>query len=203
MSYTLELPHSRPLPECQYGKTRHRFKLYPDIGVYLMEPIGLRLADPGDLDALLALESHCFEHDRLSRRSFRYFLTKSQAQLWVIGAPIIAYGLVLFHRGTSVARIYSLAVHSQARGQGLARTLVEAMERSARAGNMLHIHLEVAEDNHSALNLYRSLGYQLLRPLPGYYERGQDGLRMEKHLGHDRPTASNRSPVSRQTESSR
>jgi ribosomal protein S18 acetylase RimI-like enzyme len=156
-----------------------------------MHPTAIRLAHLDDLNALVALENRCFEHDRLSTRSFRYFLTKSQAEIWVVGAPIKAYGLVLFHRGTSLARIYSLAVHPEARGQGLARRLVTAMERSAVEHDILFIRLEVADDNHGALNLYRALGYETIRRLQRYYDDGHDGLRMEKRLQLDRPKPPN------------
>src|SRR5690606_10880121 len=101
--------------------------------------------------------------DRISKRSFRYFLTKSLAEIWVIdrsadGADtaddtkmIVAYGLVLFHRGTSLARIYSLAVHPSERGKGHARQLILTMESSARKHSALFIRLEVADDNPGAL----------------------------------------------------
>lgn len=151
----------------------------------------MRLATRDDLSALVELEKQCFDHDRLSPRSFRYFLTKSQAEIWVTGSPVQAYGLVLFHRGTSLARIYSLAVHPEARGQGLARKLVEAMEGSALEHDILFIRLEVADDNHGALHLYRALGYEPIRRLQRYYEDGHDGLRMEKRLQLDRPKPPN------------
>ena len=52
-----------------------------------------RLATLDDLPALVALEMACFDYDQLTKRSFRYFITKAQAQLWVIGDPVEAYGL--------------------------------------------------------------------------------------------------------------
>ncbi len=144
-----------------------------------------RLATLKDLPALIELEGVCFKSDRLSSRSFRYFLTKSQAEVWVIGEPVQAYGLVLFHRGTSLARIYSLAVHPDARGKGYGRQLMQTLESSSVAHNTLFIRLEVADDNKSALALYESLGYESIRKLQHYYEDGHDGLRMEKRLQLD------------------
>src|SRR5690606_19207872 len=120
-------------------------------------------------------------------RSFRYFLTRSQAEIWITGEPIAAYGLVLFHRGTSLARIYSLAVNPATRGQGLGRKIMEALEESARQHNALFIRLEVAVDNQSALQLYLSMGYEPIRKLHHYYESGHDGIRMEKRLQIAKP----------------
>ena len=182
-----------------------------------------RIASLDDLQGLVDLENLCFTHDRISKRSFRYFLTKSQAEIWVVdqssdeknsadenkpadnkpadnkpadnkpadnkplvNKPIVAYGLVLFHRGTSLARIYSLAVDPRERGKGHARQLMLTMEASARKHSALFIRLEVADDNHGALKLYQSLGYEPIRRLHQYYEDGHDGFRLEKRLQIDR-----------------
>ncbi len=141
-----------------------------------------RLATIDDVKSLVELENLCFTSDRISARSFRHFITKSRAEVWVVGTPVIAYGLVMFHRGTSLARIYSLAVAPQHRGEGLAKQLMVALESSALTHNALFIRLEVADDNHGALKLYRDLGYDPIRRLPQYYEDGHDGIRLEKRL---------------------
>lgn len=157
-----------------------------------------RIATLDDLQGLINLENLCFTHDRISKRSFRYFLTKSTAQLWVIdradteadatatATTLAGYGLLLFHRGTSLARIYSLAVHPDERGKGHARQLILTMETSARKRSSLFIRLEVADDNPGAQKLYQSLGYEPIRRLHHYYEDGNDGYRMEKRLQIDR-----------------
>ena len=150
-----------------------------------------RLADLKDLSALLSLENTCFHYDRLSPRSFRYSLTKSQAEIWVMGEPLQSYGLLLFHRGTSLARIYSLATHPEARGRGYGRKIMQALEDSAIDHGALFIRLEVAADNHSAIQLYRSLGYEVIRKLHHYYEDGNDGLRLEKRLQIVKPKPKN------------
>lgn len=141
-----------------------------------------RLATLDDVTSLVELEHQCFNYDQLTKRSFRYFITKAQAQLWVIGNPVVAYGLVLFHRGTSLARIYSLAVSPNARGKGYARKMMEALEAASVEQGAMFIRLEVADDNTSAIALYESLKYQPIRRLPQYYEDGHDGIRMEKRL---------------------
>lgn len=147
-----------------------------------MIPIPPRLASAAELQELVNLENTCFQSDRISPRSFRYFLTKSQAEIWVLGSPVVAYGLVLFHRGTSLARIYSLAVNPSERGKGLAKQLMLAMETSALGHKALFIRLEVADDNLGALALYQSMGYEPIRRLHHYYEDGHDGIRLEKRL---------------------
>lgn len=141
-----------------------------------------RLATLDDIPALVALEMACFDYDQLTKRSFRYFITKAQAQLWVIGDPVEAYGLVLFHRGTCLARIYSLAVSPQCRGKGYGRILMEQLEDASEEHGALFIRLEVSDSNTKAIKLYEDMHYQSIRRLPQYYEDGHDGIRMEKRL---------------------
>lgn len=151
-----------------------------------MKNAPVRLATPADIKALVELENTCFDSDRISQRSFKYFITKSTAELWVIGSPVVAYALILFHRGTSLARVYSLAVSPQHRGEGLAKKLLLALEDAATARDTLFIRLEVSKNNQGAIALYQSLGYSAIRNLPQYYEDGSDGTQMEKHLNISR-----------------
>ena len=43
----------------------------------------LRKADLRDLDTLVEIENTCFDVDRFSRRTFRYLLTKANAETLV------------------------------------------------------------------------------------------------------------------------
>ena len=52
----------------------------------------IRTASLGDLDALVALENHCFDHDRITRRQFRHLLKKGHAALYVAVADDTLYG---------------------------------------------------------------------------------------------------------------
>lgn len=142
----------------------------------------VRTAHMSDLDALVALENLSFNGDRISRRSFRHFLDTEQNQILVIDQPVQAYVLILFRRGTSLARIYSLAVAPETRGRGLARALMEAAETCARQRDALFLRLEVADTNKAAIALYRSLGFRPIKQLAGYYENGADALQLEKRL---------------------
>ncbi|GAB6041687.1 ribosomal protein S18-alanine N-acetyltransferase [Endothiovibrio diazotrophicus] len=145
---------------------------------------GIRPARLEDLKVLLRLENACFDSDRLSARSFRHLLTKGKAATLVAEeeGALAGYILTLFHAGTSLARIYSLAVDPAARGRGLGRALVEAAEHDARQRGCAYLRLEVRRDNPPAQALYRSMGYRPFAVVADYYEDHTDALRLEKVL---------------------
>lgn len=142
-----------------------------------------RPAVAADLPALVALEA-LFPGDRLSARSLRRLLRSPSACLRVVdGADGLAGAAVLLTRaGSRVGRIYSLVVAPSARGRGLARALVAALEEEARRRGCARMRLEVRADNAAARALYATLGYIERTLLPGYYEDGGDGLRLERDL---------------------
>lgn len=141
------------------------------------------------VDALAALEERVFAGDRLSRRSLRRLLARPSAALLVaLRADVVCgYALVLLRRGSRIARLYSLARDPGTAPPGTGRALLGAVEEAARRGGARAIRLEVRLDNDAALQLYRRCGYRNLESLPGYYEDGADGVRMEKLLEEDAP----------------
>ncbi|MDH5785032.1 MAG: GNAT family N-acetyltransferase/peptidase C39 family protein [Chromatiales bacterium] len=144
----------------------------------------IRNATLNDLDALVALENRCFDIDRLSRRSFRHLLTRGHAATIIdeMDGVIAGYATVLFNMGTSLARLYSIAVDREFRGKGVAQQLVEAAELSALDGDCVILRLEVRSDNSASLSLFRRLGYRQFGHYDDYYEDHMDALRFEKEL---------------------
>jgi len=161
----------------------------------------VRPARPSDLDALLELENRCFETDRLSRRSFRHMLTRAKARTLVAERDhaLLGYALVLFHAGTCMARLYSLAVDPHHRGEGLGRRLLEAAEEASREHGVIAMRLEIRRDNRRALALYQASGYRQFDVHADYYEDHEDALRLEKTLVGDRPEGLRRVPYYEQT----
>lgn len=154
----------------------------------------MRVATAADAPAIHALEA-IFPSDRMSLRGIRRLLRAASAAVWLIPpAPglqpaVAARGalVMLTRRNSRCARIYSLAVHPQARGRGLAQALVGAAEREARRRGCTVMGLEVGTGNAPARSLYARLGYREQRRLPAYYEDGSDGLRLVKQLSVQRP----------------
>nr|WP_200377254.1 peptidase C39 family protein [Thiocystis violacea] len=136
------------------------------------------------MNALLRLENASFETDRISRRQFRYLLTRGRASTLVVEEEgvLLGYVLVLFSRATSVARLYSIAVAEQARGRGIGRWLVEAAERAAWEQDRAYLRLEIRRDNLASQTLFERAGYRRFGILSDYYEDHAEALRYEKAI---------------------
>ncbi|SEI38720.1 Ribosomal protein S18 acetylase RimI [Allopseudospirillum japonicum] len=147
----------------------------------------LRPAQLADIPALFQLEQQSFQTDQLSKRQFKWMLTRAKAALWVINdvqasEKLAAYVLVLFHRGTSLARVYSLAVHPNYRQAGLGQILMRTAEILARAQACIYLRLEVRADNHAGIRLYERLGYRYFGTYADYYADHTQALRYEKRI---------------------
>ena len=144
----------------------------------------IRPAQLTDLESLVALEKACFSTDRLSRRSFKHWLSAPLTVILVAEkqAQVLGYILIIHHPGTRLARIYSLAVLPELRGQGIARALLISGEQAALAAGHLYLRLEVAIENLPAIKLYESLGFQKFGLHRDYYQDHQDALRYQKRI---------------------
>jgi ribosomal protein S18 acetylase RimI-like enzyme len=136
------------------------------------------------IDDFLMLEDACFECDRILRRNLLGLLRSPSA--CCLGAflrgQLIGSMVLLFRRNTRVVRIYSVAVASSHRGQGIARKLLVRAEREARSRGCNRIRLEVRLDNMPAIRLYESLGFEDKQVLPGYYADGTHAMVYWKQL---------------------
>ena len=143
-------------------------------------PAVIRPARAADIDALIALESASFASDRLSRRAFRRLIERPSAVTLIAeeaGCPA-GYCMVLVRRGSSLARLYSLAAVLR----GLGRGLLAAAEQAARGHGCTRLRLEVRADNDRALGLYLQNGFCRIGARPGYYRDGTPALVLEKRL---------------------
>ncbi len=158
--------------------------------------MSVRVARARDLDALIALEQACFANvDCFPRRVWQHLLgpgaRHGSAQILLVLAPsaslpverfpsaVSAAIVGLLRKNSRVARIYSLAVHPELRGRGLARQLLRAwLTRLPKRCDV--ISLEVRADNRAARGLYETLGFTVLSTLPGYYADGAEGVRFRQ-----------------------
>ena len=145
----------------------------------------IRRASAEDVSALVEIENRAFSTDRISRRSFRYLMSKANAATLVAvengGAPC-GYAIVLFNRGTSLARLYSIAVDPDCQRQRIGSELLAASEEIARQHAAAYMRLEVRADAEKVQAFYGAQGFRKFSMQPHYYEDDVAAVRMEKSL---------------------
>lgn len=160
-----------------------------------------RVASTADIASLVALEQECFTLDRLRSRNFHWLLGRGNASLIVAerDGHLAGYALLLFHRGTSLARLYSIAVSPRWRGQGLGPELLRMAEGSALSRDCAWLRLEVRPDNPAAIALYEAHGYRRFAVVEDYYEDHARALRYEKRILCQAPPPARQVPYYPQT----
>lgn len=94
-------------------------------------------------------------------------------------------GFLLWREVAGEAEILTLVVASSFRRQGIARQLLEGMERSLLENDVERLFLEVGADNPVAMQLYEKNGFVRISTRKGYYLRGAgvvDALILQKTL---------------------
>ena len=146
--------------------------------------VNIRPVKSADLPELVALEQRCFDSDRLSKRSFAYWI-KAKHRVFLVALQqqtVIGYGLVIMRKGTRLARLYSIAIDKSAAGKGVGRQLMLALENDTVEAGKLFLRLEVEKTNERAIGLYQSMGYVIFGDYEHYYENNGDAFRMQKPI---------------------
>jgi ribosomal protein S18 acetylase RimI-like enzyme len=131
-----------------------------------------RLAVESDADALLefmqeyyAFDGHGFDREK-ARVALTALLRDSKLGLaWLILDGDAAVGYIVLCIGYSVewlgrdAFVDEFYLREEYRGRGWGRQTMSFLEEAARAAGIRTLHLEVVQENTSALHLYRKLGF--------------------------------------------
>lgn len=143
-----------------------------------------RSAKDSDIPRLVALENSSFDSDKLSKRNFKYFIGLSHGEILVqeLDHKVIGYGILLFHRGTALARLYSFAVDQSFRGKGLGKKLLAKLEQLAKDKGSTYLRLEVKVSNKKAIMLYEKSGYRKFGTKKDYYQDHTDAQCYEKKI---------------------
>ena len=80
------------------------------------------------------------------------------------------------------AHLNLLAVDPGCRRLGIGQQLIEWLEKTARAGGIFFINLEVRAKNTGARKFYQQLGYRETKTVPGYYAGRETAICMHHDL---------------------
>jgi ribosomal protein S18 acetylase RimI-like enzyme len=98
---------------------------------------------------------------------------------WV-GDHLAGFAIMQFY--AEHAHLNLFAVDPLYRRFGIGRKLLVWLEETARVGGIFTINLEVRANNGGARTFYRTLGYQEVRAIPGYYSGRESAIRMTHNL---------------------
>jgi ribosomal protein S18 acetylase RimI-like enzyme len=118
------------------------------------------------------------ESDRwLAERVAEVAAGRSRVALASAGGLLAGVGRWSWYASPAVAvnaDVRQVMVHPQARGQGLARALVAALVDDARVHGVETLTLDVRGNNHAAMALYETFGFQVAGRFPDFVAVGEE-----------------------------
>lgn len=138
-------------------------------------PLTIRRATRDDIDAIAVIEALSFfsVDEIFTPQQISRLIRNTNAITLVVlrGNEVVGWATALRRRTLRgiTGRLYSIALHPKTRGQGLGETLARAIIHHLRAERCTRIYLEVRTTNEPAINLYRRLGFNIVRTMPDYY----------------------------------
>ena len=150
-----------------------------------------QVARPNDAAGIHALERRCFGPvDVFSLRRWRRLLQSPTVTGLVIHGrkgEILAgvFGLLRHFRVPS-GRVYKIAIDPSLQGQGIGTCLLRLIEERFRRAGMSRSCAEVRAGNIRSRGMFLKNGYEEAGVLPGYYDDGEDGIKLWKDLISDR-----------------
>lgn len=137
-----------------------------------------REARESDILQLVSLENLSFNYDQLAKKQFTKFIRdeKNLIQVLEIDRKIAGYALVFFRKNSKKTRMYSLCVHPDFKGMGLGKKLMLEVFKQLRRKKIESVKLEVKVSNQVGVNLYESLGFELVERIKEFYSDGEDAF---------------------------
>ncbi len=143
----------------------------------------IRRAKASDLPAILELEQAAFQDYRqASEASLRRSIASPRQSFWVIPGPGRLDGLLVLWHFPRRLRVYDVATHPDARGQGVGRRLMAHAEALARKQGAADISLEAEEQDPRLVAWYEGMGFVRVARLADFYHEGCSALRLRKRL---------------------
>ena len=158
----------------------------------MQETFKLRKFEPDDLQDVMRINRVClpenytdmFFVDLHERFPDTFIVGEEDHELVGYIMSRIEVGLSNFGLGGLIRKghVVSLAVMPQARRKGVAAGLLKAAMEGMSGYKARQIYLEVRVTNGAGVDLYKKVGLEVTRTIPGYYSDGEDAYVMSKKL---------------------
>jgi ribosomal-protein-alanine N-acetyltransferase len=173
-----------------------------------MEKIAIRNAEPGDIEQIMHIEHESFrEHIRESRSVFleriaffrEGFLVLEiddhvcgyiSSEIWDYAENITATSFTLNHRisethTTTGSELYisSIGILEEYRGKGYGNLLFTELSRHMIEKYAISSMILLVSANwDAARKIYEKNGFEEMYRIPGFFDKGNEGIVMRKHL---------------------
>ena len=139
-----------------------------------------------DLPVLTSLERTLFPDYPWSQAQFKEEIagigTSREFLLALNDGSVIGYAGIMVVAAGVPADLLTIAVLPDFRGQGIAQSMLAALESWAQEKGATEVILEVDTKNESAIRLYEFAGYEKISIRANYYALGVDALVMRKEF---------------------
>jgi ribosomal-protein-alanine N-acetyltransferase len=145
----------------------------------------LRAAHASEAAAIASLSRLHVEHGlrwRWTPARVRKQIDDPETMTLVASVDSQLAGFAIMHFGDLRAHLVLLAVEPRYRKAGIGSALLKWLEASCATAGMQDIRLEVRAGNQSAQKFYRNRGFALQGRIPGYYDRREAAIIMERKL---------------------
>ncbi len=137
------------------------------------------------LDKMVEIEKQCFTSEAFSRQQISYLLTDYNTISLVAKINSELAGFIILQLenqdDTVFGHIITLNVATDFRRLGVAQKMLAESENLLRSRGISECRLEVRQDNHVAIKLYKQLGYSEVGMLEHYYGK-KHGLYLKKNV---------------------
>jgi ribosomal protein S18 acetylase RimI-like enzyme len=140
------------------------------------------------MPALLQLEETCFDPTRysslLTKTSIAHLIGRGNGFILIHKQEdrLTGYAQITFRRNLAAGRFYSLAVHPDFQGKGVANLLFKSVEQTCKALGAPTVLLEIREDNKALRYRYEKFGYKPYRRVKDYYPDGCAAIKMHRDI---------------------
>lgn len=142
----------------------------------------IRKASIEDVPLLMEIEKICFKSDRYTREQIEWIVSGEKEAAYIYLHRSKPVGSVMVSIRGNRGRLISIGVHPDWRKKGIGKKLMDVAEGWFLKSGAKQVVLEVNVSNHEAVNLYSSLGFEVIGLLRNYYPNGSDAFQMAKRL---------------------
>lgn len=147
-----------------------------------MEKFNVRLARPEDLDAIYKIEIESMENAWSYNLIEKDLIHNIHSKYFVVEGSDGVVGFCATMLVIDEVHITNIAVDLKYRGMGLGRRILEFAIDHYSGMNLKGITLEVNVKNVVAIELYKSMGFEIVGKRSGYYANNEDAYIMWKYI---------------------